>query len=189
MKEKPLTLESRRLLLRPVIEKDLDDFFEYRSKPEVARYQLWEPFERQQSLDYILKFKDSVPGIPGQWFQMGIVLKEENKLIGDCAIKLLEHEPRIAEIGCNLSPAYQRKGYAGEALSMMLDHFFMKTDLHRVVGIADCENLASVRLLERLNMRREGHFIQDIWFKGKWGDEYSYAILKDEWIKHRELQK
>jgi [ribosomal protein S5]-alanine N-acetyltransferase len=183
---KILTLESQRLLLRPVVETDLDDFFQYRSKPEIARYQLWEPFNRQQALDYILKFKDSVPGIPGQWFQLGIVLKEENKLIGDCAFKRQEHEHRIGEIGCNLSPDYQGYGYAGEALSLMLDHFFMNTDLHRVTGIADCENLASVRLLERLRMRREGHFIHNIWFKGKWGDEYSYAVLKDEWVKHRE---
>lgn len=30
-------------------------------------------------------------------------------------------------------------------------------------------------------MRREGHFLQNIGFKGKWGDEFLYAILKDEW--------
>lgn len=47
--------------------------------------------------------------------------------------------------------------------------------------IADCENAASIALLERLGMRREGHFIQNIWFKGKWGDEYLYAILEEEW--------
>ena len=34
-------------------------------------------------------------------------------------------------------------------------------------------------------MRREGHFFQNVWFKGKWGDEYLYAILKEEWLnKH-----
>ena len=55
-------------------------------------------------------------------------------------------------------------------------------DLHRIIAITDCENIASVALLERLGMRREGHFIQNIWFKGKWGDEYLYAILKEEWL-------
>jgi hypothetical protein len=34
-------------------------------------------------------------------------------------------------------------------------------------------------------LRREGHFIQNIWFKGKWGDEYLYAILKEEWLGKR----
>jgi len=32
-----------------------------------------------------------------------------------------------------------------------------------------------------IGMRREGHFIQNIWFKGKWGDEYLYAVLREEW--------
>ena len=30
-------------------------------------------------------------------------------------------------------------------------------------------------------MRREGHFIQNVWFKGAWGDEYLYALLEREW--------
>ena len=37
-------------------------------------------------------------------------------------------------------------------------------------------------------MRREGHFLQNIWFKGKWGDEYLYAILKEEWLLKKKLQ-
>jgi len=54
-----------------------------------------------------------------------------------------------------------------------------------VIAVTDCENTASVTLLERLGLRREGHFIQNVWFKGKWADEYLYAILQDEWLsKH-----
>jgi RimJ/RimL family protein N-acetyltransferase len=53
--------------------------------------------------------------------------------------------------------------------------------LHRVIAITDCENAASVALLERLGLRREGHFLQNVWFKGTWGDEYLYAILHEEW--------
>jgi RimJ/RimL family protein N-acetyltransferase len=53
--------------------------------------------------------------------------------------------------------------------------------LHRIIAICDVENQASVRLLERLGMRREGHYIENYWFKGKWASEYLYAILADEW--------
>jgi len=52
-----------------------------------------------------------------------------------------------------------------------------------IIAITDCENTASVALLERLEIRREGHFLQNVWFKGKWGDEYLYAILKEEWLR------
>jgi RimJ/RimL family protein N-acetyltransferase len=50
-----------------------------------------------------------------------------------------------------------------------------------VIAITDVENAPSVALLERLGLRREGHFRQNVWFKGKWGDEYLYAMLQEEW--------
>jgi aminoglycoside 6'-N-acetyltransferase len=50
-----------------------------------------------------------------------------------------------------------------------------------VRAICDAENLASAKLLERIGMRREGHFVENIWFKGKWGSEYWYGLLKEEW--------
>jgi RimJ/RimL family protein N-acetyltransferase len=67
----------------------------------------------------------------------------------------------------------------------VLDYSFEKLKLHRVVAIADCENEKSVALLSRLGLRREGHFIQNIWFKGKWGSEYLYAVLGEEWLGRR----
>ena len=65
--------------------------------------------------------------------------------------------------------AYQRQGFAIEAVSCFLTYAFLTFDLHRIIAITDCENAASVALLERLRMRREGHFLQNVWFKGKWG--------------------
>ena len=69
----------------------------------------------------------------------------------------------------------------------MLNYAFTKLELHRVIAITDCENERSVALLSRLGMRREGHFIQNIWFKGKWGDEYLYAVLREEWLRKRAM--
>ena len=68
----------------------------------------------------------------------------------------------------------------------MLDYVFGELSLHRVIAITDCENVASIALLERLGMRRDGHFMQNVWFKGKRSAEYLYAILKDEWLSIRD---
>ncbi len=103
----------------------------------------------------------------------------------DCALKINEHDELQAEIGYTLARAYQGKGIASEAVSRVLDYVFRTLGLHRVIAITDCENAASITLLERLGLCREGHFIQNVWFKGKWGDEYLYAILQEEWLsKH-----
>src|SRR5205807_8892992 len=93
------------------------------------------------------------------------------------------YNERQAEIGYTLSRPYQGRGIASEAISRLLEYAFVTLDLHRVIAITDCENTASIALLERLGLRREGHFLQNVWFKGKWGDEYLYAILKEEWLR------
>ncbi|OQB23383.1 MAG: hypothetical protein BWY11_01988 [Firmicutes bacterium ADurb.Bin182] len=53
------------------------------------------------------------------------------------------------------------------------------------------QNTASWKVLERLNMRREGHLLKNVWFKKDeqgnpvWLDTYLYAILRDEWRENR----
>jgi RimJ/RimL family protein N-acetyltransferase len=180
-----VTLETARLILRHFTDADLVPFMAYRNDPDVARYQGWEGISEAEAHAFIEEQKLVQPGMPGQWFQIAIALKETGMLAGDCALKINEHEERQAEIGYTLARAYQGKGIAAEAVSRVLDYAFRTLELHRVIAITDCENAASIALLERLGLRREGHFIQNVWFKGKWADEYLYAILQYEWLgKH-----
>jgi RimJ/RimL family protein N-acetyltransferase len=180
------TLETTRLRLRHFRDSDLSLFIAYRNDPEVARYQSWEGISELEARALIQEQKEVQPGMPGEWFQIAIELKETSTLVGDCALKIEEHDERQAEIGYTLSRAYQRRGIASEAVSSVLEYAFGTLKLHRVIAIVDCENVASFTLLERLGLRREGHFRQNIWFKGKWGDEYLYAMLQEEWLNvHR----
>jgi RimJ/RimL family protein N-acetyltransferase len=110
---------------------------------------------------------------------------EMGDLVGDCALQVDGQEPYRAEIGFTLARELQGKGFASEAVSRLLDYAFGDLGLHRVVAIADCRNNPSWALLERVGLRQEGHFLQSVWFKGEWSDEYLYAVLKDEWLEKR----
>ena len=175
------TLETTRLRLRHFVDSDLLAFMGYRNDPEVARYQSWENISEPGARAFIQAQKEIQPGIPGQGFQIAIELKETGGLIGDCYFTMNELDRRQAEIGFTLSRAFQGQGFATEAVSCFLNYAFLTFNLHRIIAITDCENTASAALLERLGMRREGHFLKNVWFKGKWGDEYLYAILDEEW--------
>jgi RimJ/RimL family protein N-acetyltransferase len=177
-------LESERLILRRFADSDLVPFLAYRNDPEVARYQDWESCTEQEATTMIEELKSLQPGTPGEWFQFAIELKETGALIGDCALKV-EQDGRQAEIGFSLSREHQGKGYASEAVSRLLDYAFGDLGLHRVVAITDQENEPSFALLERLGMRREGCFVQNAWFKGRWVSEYLYAVLADEWFRRK----
>jgi RimJ/RimL family protein N-acetyltransferase len=177
-------LETEQLILRRFDDRDLAPFLAYRNDPEVARYQAWESCTEREASAMIEELKSLQPGTPGEWFQFAIELKETGALIGDCALKV-EQDGRQAEIGYTLSREHQGKGYASEAVSRLLDYAFGDLELHRVVAITDQENEPSFALLERLGMRREGCFVQNAWFKGRWASEYLYAVLEDEWLRSK----
>lgn len=174
-------LDSERLILRRFGDSDLDPFLSYRNDPEVARYQSWNSYSEQEGLAFIQELKSAEPGSPGEWFQFAIELKRTGELVGDCALKVDAEEHYQAEIGYTFSREHQGKGYATESTSRLLDYAFEDLNLHRVVAIVDCENERSVALLERLGMRREGHFVQSFPAGEGWVDEYHYAVLKVEW--------
>jgi len=182
-------IESQRLILRRFKDSDLASFMAYRNDPEVARYQSWDSCEEREARAFIREMESTRAGVPGEWFQFAIESKATQDLIGDCALRVDEHEPYRAEIGFTLARAHQGKGFASEAVSVLLDYAFDTLGLHRVVAIADCRNTPSVALLERVGMRREGHFLENVWFKGGWADEYLYAVLKDEWLRERQITR
>jgi RimJ/RimL family protein N-acetyltransferase len=174
--------ETQRLILRPFQDEDLETFIAYRSDPMVAQYQGWNaPYPRSKALAFIEEMKGKTPGIPDEWYQAAIGLKPGGEMIGDCAFHILPEDARQAEIGFTLAHKYWGYGYASEAVHSLLNYLFGEMGLHRVRAICDIKNTASEKVLKRLGMRREGHFIENVWFKGSWGSEYLYAILEQEW--------
>lgn len=176
-----LSIITSRLIIRNLVITDLDNFHQYRSNPEVTKYQGFNVMTKEACATFIKSQEDKEFGKPGQWIQYAIELKETNQLIGDCAIKLDQYDIRLAEIGMTLSDLHQQKGYAKEALSGILKWLFEMQNIHRVTEIVDAENIASINLLKSLNFKQEGHFIENIFFKGKWGSEFQFAMLKREW--------
>jgi RimJ/RimL family protein N-acetyltransferase len=178
----PFPLETNRLLLRHFCEADLDEFLAYRSDPQVAQYQGWDvPYELDAGRTFIDGMKNALPGTPGKWFQVAVVLKNSKRLLGDCAFHVMENDKRQAYIGITLARSYWGKGYGEETCRRLLDYLFYELNLHRVVAECDVENIASFTLLKRLGFRREAHLIENIWFKGAWGSEFHYAMLDREW--------
>jgi RimJ/RimL family protein N-acetyltransferase len=175
-------IETARLRLRRFEDADLAPFIAYRNDPDVARYQSWDGISEAEAVAFVREQQTAPADTPGEGLQIAIARKDSGRLIGDCMFKLMEDDSRQAEIGYTLAQDAQGQGFATEAITALLTWAFTTYDLHRVIAIVDVKNAASVALLERLRLRREAHFRQNIWFKGAWGDEYVYAILRDEWL-------
>ncbi|MGZ8567349.1 MAG: GNAT family N-acetyltransferase [Actinomycetota bacterium] len=176
-------LETERLLLRPFAPDDFDALFSYRSRADVAHYLMWEPEDHEQvkaSLER--KIHSTRFGAEGDFLALAIELRATGDLIGDVVLGFVSQEHRVAEIGYIVHPDHHGRGYATEACRPILRLAFEELGIHRVIGSLEARNVASARVLEKLGMRQEAHFVENELVKGEWQSEVVYAILEREWF-------
>ncbi|WP_330149477.1 GNAT family protein [Shewanella xiamenensis] len=177
-------LTTQRFTLRPFQRADLEAFTAYRAEPKIAKYQSWTDYSYSDAVALFENMDYAQFGAADTWFQLAIVTAASVVtpaiLVGDVALHFIDEQQM--EIGFTIAPEYQGQQVAFEAVSALLGYLFVKLDKHRVIAITDVDNLACCRLLEKLGFRREAHYVKNIFFKGAWGDEYLYAMLREEYI-------
>jgi RimJ/RimL family protein N-acetyltransferase len=178
-------LRTARLTLRPCVRGDLDAMYDIQSRPDVTRYLLYDARTREQ-VRAVLEQRIRAVGLERDALNLAVVLSETGVVIGDVVLFLRNWEHRQGEIGYVFHPDYGGHGYATEAAGVLLRLGFENYGLHRIVGRLDARNAPSARVLERLGMRREAHFVQNEFIKGEWSDEVVYAMLEHEWRAHRD---
>jgi RimJ/RimL family protein N-acetyltransferase len=173
-------IRTDRLVIRAWCHDDLDVYHRLFSDPEVARYHYFEPLDYEDARAKLDGLRSELTE-PGHWINLAVESAASGEIVGGVGIGWISDVHHQADIGYSLLPAHQGHGYATEAATAMVDLAFSGLDAHRVVGRLDARNTASARVLERLGMRREAHLIENEWVKGEWTDEFSYAVLADEW--------
>jgi RimJ/RimL family protein N-acetyltransferase len=112
---------------------------------------------------------------------LAVLLRDTGELIGEVNLAWLSEAQRGGEFGFVFNPAFHGRGYATEAAVQMLRLGFEELGLHRIIGRCEARNEASARLMAKLGMRREAHFVRNEFVKGEWNDEVVYAMLGEEW--------
>lgn len=148
-----------------------------RADPEVARYQSWESYNRADGERFIASLATAQPGEPG-WFQFALEDKATGHFAGDCGLRIMEHDHRLAQIGYTIARGFWGRGLATEAVSALTAYAFAAFALHRITASVDPRNAASARVLEKTGYRKEAHFRRSEWFKGGWADDAVYARLR-----------
>ena len=174
--------EGERLLLRPFTADDFDALFAIQSRPDVTRWLYWEARDEDEVRAALeRKIAGSTLANDGDSLSLAVVLKASSEVIGDGSLFLLSAEHRQGEIGFIIHPDHHGHGYATETARSLLQLAFEEFGMHRVIGRLEPRNAASARVLERLGMRHEAHFVENEFVKGEWQSELVYAILEDEW--------
>jgi RimJ/RimL family protein N-acetyltransferase len=174
-------IETERLTLREFVPHDWQAMAHYWADPRYARFYP----ERDNAGAFVRVLVDRFVAAQGDdprlaW-QLAIVERASGTMIGNCGIRINDPAVREANIGYELNPAFWGLGYATEAAASILRFGFQDLQLHRIWAECISENSGSIRVLEKLGMRREGHFHQHQWFHERWWDTLVYAILEQEW--------
>ena len=176
-----LPLATERLVLRLFTPADVEDMYAYQQLPEVARYLYRPPRSRERCAEVIGEIAgvDSW-GRDGDQLVLALCRRGQPGVVGEVVLRCASARARQAEIGWVLHPAHQGHGYAVEAARALAALAFDGLGVHRVFARLDVENTGSVRLCERLGMRREAHLVENDLDGDRWGSEYVYALLAQE---------
>jgi RimJ/RimL family protein N-acetyltransferase len=175
-----IQLSTRRLLLRPLALADAETMFRYRSRADVSRYQIWRPVAESEASAFIQKQIGLTLGARGTWFGLAITLRENGIMIGDIGLHFPENDSTQVEVGITLTPGYRHRGLAAEALSETCRFIFFDLNKNRVYASVDPRNKASIRLLERMGMRREAFMPGSMVIRGELVDDAVYGLKKPD---------
>ena len=128
---------------------------------------------QKQRLQQALKKIDE-----GQLYAFGIFLKETEKLIGDISLTQISRgDLQSCYTGFTLDKENNGMGYTTEALKLVVDYAFKELKLHRIEAGAMTDNIASIRVLEKVGFEKEGIAKENLKINGKWTDHQILAII------------
>ncbi|GAA0835352.1 GNAT family N-acetyltransferase [Paenibacillus glucanolyticus] len=165
---------TERLVIREFEPGDWQDVLLYTSDPVVMKYMPEAVFTQETVKLFLAENRGD------QARKYAVMLKMEEQVIGHIVFHPWFGE-NTYEIGWIFNSSYQNKGYATEAARAVLQYGFEVLNIHRIIATCQPENTPSYRVMEKLGMRREGHFKQCIPQGDVWWDEYYYAMLRSEW--------
>lgn len=168
-------IETERLILRPMLDTDVDGMYELDSNPDVHKYLGNKPITKKseavKAVEYLLdQYKER--GI-GRW---AVIHKDTKEFMGWSGIKLLNEADQmngiynVYELGYRFIPKFWGKGYATESAQAWVDYMFKETDIKSLYAAADIPNKGSVNVLQKVGFEITGEFVFE--WKGDLSDCY-----------------
>ncbi|MGI0054257.1 MAG: GNAT family N-acetyltransferase [Thermoplasmata archaeon] len=178
------TLRGARVDLAPVGPEVLETLYRWYQDPELVA-----PFDRYET-DTFDAFSESVRTADGDPRSLAprfaIERREDHQLLG-CVGHYLAHPVlEYVDVWYVLGRSSERgHGYGTEAVELLIDHVFARSNIERVGATCDVENIGSKRLMEKLGLLPEGRLARALLHHGSWHDVFVYGITRSRWAEVR----
>ena len=171
-----MVLETKRLVLRELVQEDFDDVCKLLQDPVVmyAYEGAFNEWEVQEWLDK--QFRRYANDGFGLW---GVVEKSSGVLIGQCGVTLQEFDGKqVPEVGYLFRKEFWHRGYATEAAAACKEYAFEKLGFDKVYSIIRDTNIASQNVALRNGMKKEAVFVKH--YRNVDMPHFVYCVLKNE---------
>jgi [ribosomal protein S5]-alanine N-acetyltransferase len=167
-----MKIETSRLILREFDRSDLPSLTPILADPQVMKFSTMGIHSISQTEKAIDNFIDSYKRFGfGLW---AVILKESDLLIGYCGLAIDRIDDKDEpEVGYRLDSKFWGKGFATEAALASIEYGFDRIELPYILGAAQRQNIASVRVLEKIGMTFEKETI----FRGVAMDVYKIVKM------------
>jgi len=148
-----ICIETERLLLRNVAAKDADTMFDYRNNEICAKYQRGQTKDHNGICALAEKHKDDIISVDSP-FMIAVALKYSDEMVGE--IVVMPNDGTVS-MGYTFHYKHHRKGYAYEALTMLIDLLHKKYPTWDFISFTEPENKPSIALLTKLGYKNMGY--------------------------------
>lgn len=168
-------LETQRLILKPIEVEDLKFLLNLRWEQEVMNYLIHDPISFKNQTDWFNNLKKTD-------LALSIFIKEDNelKIIGTIGLYEMNARHQRAIWRIRLDPTHQGKGYATEAINLILDYGFNTLNLNKIISDSFADNAAIVNLTLKLGFKQEGLLVGHYFHKGEFRDAIQFGLLRKD---------
>ena len=180
----PVVIVTQRLLLDTLDTSEAEEILKWANNPEVVRdFQFFtEGLSIEDESDYIRKMSDSPT-----YLLRGLFVDGE-ELIGTCGLHEIDLNNGTARLGIIIGKKeHWNKGYAHEAIRVLLNFAFGTMGLHKVYLNVFVTNKKGIHLYMSAGFRREGTLRQEYKIRGEYVDMYRMAIMSEQFFSQRGL--
>ena len=181
----PFPIKTERLVLRRLQTLDAKSLADFTANPDVLRYLDWNPMTLEEVEEWItgqrgVRFPQS-----DVYSYMAMEETQTGRVIGLATFWFPRKDFDLLQFDVIIHSAWQRKGYATEAVRGLLAYAFKGLRIRRVIAECDSRNTPARRLLLKAGLRQECECTQDRFVKGAWVNTVGFALLKQEYEVRR----
>lgn len=169
-----MNLASNRIKLREFNPGDTPSVHAYASDEQVTRYLIWGPNRWHDSTQFVSRAIATAAATPRVNYELAIVENASGLVIGGARLRLMASDPKNAQLGYVLARTYWGRGLGFEAATLLVQ-LSAQLHLHSVSATCDPNNIASQRILEKLDMQYVGYLTCDVYVRGQWRDSLLFT--------------